>query len=365
MLLRFTPITSINEIELAASLLELYAFTRGEAWFSDLSIDYDTILEDVRADPTKYNLEDERELLNEEPVAARQLLEEILMDSVFELIDNRATKFGPNYAFERIPGTGSSVRLKPEDDINAAAYATAWLSFFTAIDTPGALNMPKKKRQALRKLYAQVFELVALLACTSIGPSVAWWTGRSWTTSAKVENFERLCNVVKYGKVKELNDWEESQKRANDAGVDGILVTTIGGCVSNASICIALGVTVQGKNRRGKKVGKDQRDRFLAFYVKRPTIALIGAAADPYPYQQVLAEDYAAADCLYLHGEMLWQLLCLYDPSKHAGEIKKSNIRIEDSLKDEMRSALGGVKIEIGRTSYNLIDTFIAYAPAA
>ena len=365
MLLRFTPITSINHVELALSLFELYAFTMGEAMFSDLPIDFNTILEDVKADPAKYSLEDERDLLREEPVAACQLLEELMMDKIFGLVDARAAQFGQNYGFERIPGSQSSIRRKPANQIQAAAYATAWLSFFTVIDSAEALNMPKKERRALRILYARVFELVALLACTTIGPSVGWWTGRSWAEVAKIENFQRLCDIVGYGKVKSVDDWEESQKQANDAGADGFLITTIGGSVTSASVCIALGATVQKKQRRNKKVGKDQRDRLLAFYVNRPTIALIGAAADPYPHMHVLAQDYAAADCLYLHGETLWQLLCLYDPRRQNDSWSHINSEIEEALKTEMRSVLDGAQIEISGANHELTNAFAIYAPAA
>ena len=365
MILRFAPITGFDQTELTVSLFELYAFATGEALFSDLPIDFETILQDAIADPAKYNLEDEKELLREEPVAGRQLLEELLMDRVFEFIDARAEKFGSNYAFERVPGTSSSIRCKKVEDIHTAAYATAWLSFFCAIDSAEAIDMPKSEARALRILYARVFELVALLACSTIGPSIGWWTGRSWAEAAKIENFQRLCDVVGYGKVKSVDDWEESQKQANDAGADGFLITTIDGAVTSASVCIALGVTVQKKQRRNKKVGKDQRDRLLAFYVNRPTIALIGAAADPYPHEPVLAQDYAAADCLYLHGDTLWELLCLYDPKKQSGKWSQMNIEVEKALKSEIRLALSGAQIDIGGVNHELIDAFVNYAPAA
>jgi len=365
MLLSFTPLTSIDHTELALSLFELYAFATGEALFSDLPIDFNTILEDARADPAKYELEGERDLLHEEPVAARKLLEEIMEDRVFALFDVRTAKFGPNYAFERVPASRSSVRCKQANKIHAAAYATAWLSFFCAIDSPESLNMPKKEARALRMLYARVFELVALLACSTIGPSVGWWTGRSWTEAAKLLNFQKLCDIVGHGKVKSVDDWEESQRQANDAGADGFLVTTIDGAVTSGSVCIALGATVQKKQRRNKKVGKDQRDRLLAFYVNRPTIALIGAAADPYSYEPALAQDYAAADCLYLHGATLWQLLCLYDPSKQVGKLSPMIIEIEKALKTEIQSALNGAQIEISGTNHDLISAFADYVPAA
>ena len=100
--------------------------------------------------------------------------------------------------------------------------------------------------------------------------------------------------------------------QANDAGTDGFLITTVGGTITSASVCIALGVTIQRKQRQRKKIGKDERDRLLAFFLQRPTIALIGAAADPSAPEPVLEQDYAKADCLYLHGDVLWHLLGLY-----------------------------------------------------
>jgi len=363
--IRLSPIASIEDTKLLLSVFELFAFTRGEAFFSDLDIDYDTVLHDFAADPARHNLEDERDLLRDEPVAARQLIEELAMDAVFRLVEEREEQFGKNYAFERVEGEPTTLRIKPAGEINVSAFATAWLSFFHAIDADGFLNMPKKEKRALRMLYAKVFELVALLAATSIGPSVGWWTGRSWAEAAKIENFKRLCDVVGSGKVKAVDDWEEAQKQANDAGADGFLVTTVGGEVSSASVCIALGVTVQKKQRQKKKVGKDDRDRLLAFYLNRPTIAMIGAAADPYPAEPVLAQDYSQANCLYLHGDALWKLLSLYAPVTLVGPLAEMLIPIEQALKSEMKAALDGAEITIGGVRFNLVDAFDAYAPAA
>jgi hypothetical protein len=365
MLLRFTPITSFDFPELTLSLFELYAFASGEALFSDLPIDFDTILHDAQDEPAKYNLENEQDILKDEPLAARQLLEEFMVSRVFELMDARSAKFGANYAFERVPGSDSSIRRKQADSIQVAAYATAWLSFFYAIDADEALDMPAREVRALRMLYARVFEIVALLACSAIGPSVGWWTGRDWTEHSKIENFKTLCDVVGYGVVKPIEYWEDRERQAKDAGVDGFLVTTIGGAVTSASVCIALGVTVQKKQRQKKKVGKDQRERLLAFYVNRPTISLIGAAADPYPREAVLAQDYAAADCLYLHGETLWELLRLYRAPSQTGNLAHMLVAIEEALKNEMRKALEGAQVQISGVSHNLDGAFEGYAPAA
>ena len=254
MKIRLSPILDIDDPELLLSVLELFAFARGEALFSDLDIDFETVLQDVEATPEHYCLDDERDLLRNEPVAARQLLEELAMDKVFRLVEERETRFGRNYAFKRIPEKPGTLLLKNFDELNGAAFATAWLSFFSALNAENLLNMLPSEKRAIRMLYAKVFELVALMAATSIGSAVGWWTGRSWTQDAKVQNFQRLCDLVGYGTVKDPQQWEEAQKQANDAGMDGFLVTTVGGKVSNASVCIALGATVQKKQRRKMNV---------------------------------------------------------------------------------------------------------------
>lgn len=363
--LRFSPILNIEDPNLLLSLLELYAFTRGEALFSDLDIDFDTVVQDVAADPEKFKLEDERDLFRNEPVAARQLIEDLVRGQVFQLAEDRAKRFGKNYAFERVPGAPSTLRIKASAEVSAAGFATAWLSFFSAIDADGFLNMPRKETRALRMLYAKVFEIVALLAATSIGPSVGWWTGRSWAEEAKIENFQRLCDVVGYGRVKSTDDWEELEKQAKDAGADGFLVTTIGGTITSASVWIALGATVQKKQRQKKKIGKDGQDRLLAFYIHRPTIPLIGAAADPYPFDHALAQDYSKANCLYLHGEVLWDLLSLYSPKANSEPLAEMHAAIETSLKAEMKAALIDTHIRIDGTDFNIHDAFDAYAPTA
>jgi len=361
MKLSFSPILSIDDPKLLLSVFELFAFARGEALFSDLDIDFETVLLDAAADPEKFHLEDERDLLRDEPVAARKLIEEFAMGSVFRLVDEREKKYGRNYAFERSPEAPSTLKLKKPEDVSEAAFATAWLSFFHALDADGLLNMKPKEVRAMRMLYAKVFELVALMAATLIGSSVGWWTGRSWAQGVKVENFQRLCNLVGYGTVKTPEQWEAAQIQANDAGADGFLITTIGGKISSASVCIALGATIQRKQRQKKKIGKDERDRLLAFYLHRPTVALIGAAADPYESEPVLEQEYAKADCLYLHGEVLWELLSLYGQAHPLGPLFEMNRQIETSLKTEMRAALKGAQVNIAGTAVSLIDAFGAY----
>lgn len=363
--LRFSPISRVDDPQLLLSVLELFTFARGEALFSDLDIDFDTVLLDAEAEPAKYHLEDEGDLLRDEPVAARQLIEELTRDSVFRLVEEREAKYGRNYAFERAAGDPNTLRLKSPENISGAAFATAWLSFFHALDADGLLNMTAKEKRAVRMLYAKVFELVALMAATLIGPAVGWWTGRSWAQDAKIENFQRLCDLVGYGVVKTPEQWEEAQIQANDAGADGFLVTTIGGKISSASVCIALGATVQRKQRQKKKIGKDERDRLLAFYLHRPTVALIGAAADPYAPEPVLEQDYAKADCLYLHGEVLWDLLSLYGHAAPNGPLFEMNIQIEAALKAEIRSALNGARVNIAGTAISLLDALEVYEEAA
>ena len=363
--LRFSPISSIEDPKLLLSVFELFAFARGEALFSELDIDFDTILQDAEAEPAKYQLNDERELLRDEPVAARRLIEELAMGSVFGLVEEREEKHGRNYAFERVAGKPTTLRLKSVEDISGAAFATAWLSFFHALDADGVLNMTSREKRVVRMLYAKVFELVAVMAATLIGPAVGWWTGRNWTRKAKLENFERLCDLVGNGTVKAPEQWEEAQMQANDAGVDGFLITTVGGAISSASVCIALGATVQRKQRQKKKIGKDERDRLLAFYLHRPTIALIGAAADPYAPEPALEQDYAKADCLYLHGQILWDLLSLYGKVALEGPLFEMNNEIETALKAEMKVALDGAQINIAGDPISLVDAFGTYFEAA
>lgn len=364
MIIRLSPIANFDAPELILSLFELYAFGIGEAVFSDLPIDYETILADVESEPVKYGLENEIDILKDEPVAARQLIEEILVSRVMELFDARTAQYGTNYAFERVHGAQSSIRLRA-GDISAVALATAWMSFFHVVDAGEALDMTQDEVKALRMRYAKVFELVALLACTAIGHSVAWWTGRSWSDEAKISNFETLCKVVGNGKVKAVADWEESERQSKDAGVDGFLVTTIGGRITSGSICLALGATVQKNQRQKKKIGKDQRDRLLSFYVNRPTIAFLGAAADPYPHEPSLAQDYARADCLYLHGEALWSLLRIYSSQPVHEDVSSMNLKIEAALKAETYSALTGAKIVVSGATFDLTNGVADYAPAA
>tara|TARA_R110002012_G_scaffold164763_3_gene327139 strand:- start:2670 stop:3767 length:1098 start_codon:yes stop_codon:yes gene_type:complete len=362
---RFSPIVNISDPAFLLSILELYAFTRGEALFSDLDIDFDTVLQDVEDEPEKFGLDTEADILRDEPAAARQLVEDLVKNSIFELAEERENKFGRNYAFERVPGAPTTLRIKAVADVSAAGFATAWLSFFHAIDAEGFLNMPSREVRALRMLYAKVFELVALLATTSIGPSVGWWTGRSWSEEAKLNNFQRLVDIVGYGKVKAPHDWEELEKQAKDAGADAFLVTTIGGMVTSGSVCIALGATIQRKQRQKKKIGKDGRDRLLSFYLHRPTVPLIGAAADPYPFEDVLAQDYSKADCLYLHGDVLWNLLRTYSPQSFSKPLSDLMLAIENDLKSEMKEVLKDAKIKISGMSFELAEAFKAYVPAA
>ena len=63
MLLTINEIESTDQIEFATAFLELYAFTLGEANFTDIPISFETILEDAIANPSKYGLEGEADIL--------------------------------------------------------------------------------------------------------------------------------------------------------------------------------------------------------------------------------------------------------------------------------------------------------------
>lgn len=363
--LKFASVSSIEDVEIALALFELFAFAADEALFSEVPIAFDTILEDAQANPERYGLNDELDVLVDEPNAARQLLEELMLDQVFELMDAREQSCRRNYLFERVPGSTTSIRRKNVADINAAAYATAWLSFFSVFDASGILDVTKEERRAIRRAYSKVFELVALMACTQLTSSVGWLTGRSWTTEGKVESFQAVCDVVGYGLVKPVELWEETNRQANDAGADGFVVTLLDGIATTASIWIALGATIQ-KNSRSKKVmGLNELRRLDDFFVQRPTVAVLGASADPYPFEAALSQDYARADCLYLHRGILWSLLERYEPNFTEGNLNDKVREVEKDLKTVIRAAIDPVSISINDITFRLLDAYDVYEPAA
>lgn len=365
MYLKFASVSSIEGTEVALALFELFAFAADEALFSEVPIDFDTILQDAQDNPDRYGLEGEIDVLINEPNAARQLLEELMRDQVFELMDARERACRRNYLFERVPGSMTSIRRKNTADINSAAYATAWLSFFCVFDADGILDVSRAERRKIRMAYSKVFELVALMACTQLTSSVGWLTGRSWTTAGKVESFQAVCDVVGYGLVKPVEFWEETHRQAKDAGADGFVVTLLNGVVTTASMWIALGATIQKKQRTKKVMGGNELRRLDDFYVQRPTVALVGASADPYPFEPALSQDYARADCLYLHKDVLWSLLERYEPDAVEGELHDKAFEVENELKAVIRAAMDPVSIRINDITFRLLDAYDLYEAAA
>lgn len=363
--LKFASVPSIEGVEVTLALFELFAFAADEALFSEVPIDFNTILQDAQDDPEKYGLEGELDVLADEPHSARQLLEELMLDQVFELMEAREQACGRNYLFERVPGSTTSIRRKNIADINSAAYATAWLSFFSVFDADGILDVSPAERRSIGKAYAKVFELVALMACTQLTPSVGWLTGRSWTTAGKVESFQAVCDVVGYGTVKPVDLWEETHKQAKDAGADGFVVSLLDGVVTTASVWIALGATIQKKLRSKKVMGGNELRRLDDFFVQRPTVALIGASADPFPFEAALSQDYARVGCLYLHKDVLWSLLERYEPGSVEDKLHDKVVEVENDLKAVIRTAMGTVSVSINDITFRLLDAYDVYEAVA
>jgi hypothetical protein len=354
MILRFSPINNLDDIENALALIELFALASDEVLFSDLPLDLDTMYSDVLADLEKYHLQDQEDMFLEEPVAAKQLLEEIFSDRLFALLDDRNLRHGRNYAFERVPGARRSVQKKADADVSVAAIGAIWLSLFSAFTTERLLNISKDERTTVTHLYAKAFEPIAVFACSCIWPSVAWWSGRSWREADKVANCERITEIVGSGKVKPVAEWEDTERDANDVGIDGIVISTVSGKVSSASMCWLVGVTVQKAGRRKKRVDANTRNNLLAFFTNHPRIAISGAAVDPYPKKASLEIDYSRAQCIYIHRDELWKLFERFDEARANEGFRDLEKQLHAAVSVEFMEMFRDTTIEINGVERDL-----------
>lgn len=311
MKIEFAPITSFQQCTSAALVLELSAVLGGVGLLEDIQPDLALLLDEIRANPDDFDLEDEAEFLQEEGFAAENLASEKLALRVSNILDERAEIFGSAYPFNFGDGDGVTVNLKPVEQIGPAGLAVIALSLFAVLEDRDLAQISKQDRAKFSKLFEPVFEVVCALALVADNEGVVWWNGRSRSRRTFLRQLNLIRDFVGSGQVRTEDQLQANQVGVNDGGVDAFGIATVQGAVGPDSNCVLLGATLQRSARRNKIVGPAELQRLDDFFFNRPNLTFTGMLAIPFLRSEAEAQDCSAQQCRYLPVDAIYRNLSL------------------------------------------------------
>ena len=311
MKIEFAPITSFQQCTSAALVLELSAVLSGVGLLEDIQPDLALLLDEMRANPHDFDLEEEVEFLEEEGFAAENLAREKLVLKVSSILGEREETFGSAYPFVFGDGDGVVVNLKPVEHIGPAGLAVIALSLFTVLEDRDLAQISKDDRTKFSKLFEPVFEVVCALALVADNEGVVWWNGRSRSRRTFLRQLNLIRDFVGSGQVRTEGQLQANQVGVNDGGVDAFGIATVQGVVGPDSNCVLLGATLQRSSRRTKIVGPAELQRLDDFFFNRPNLTFTGMLAIPFNRSEAEAQDCSAEKCRYFPIEAIFRNLSL------------------------------------------------------
>lgn len=298
--LSIEPISSVDHIDDLATIIQLSCIFHGEIFESDLQWDDDlifqTFLEARKAEG------DDADTLNDyeaEPNRTIQLAKEQMVHDARSILHERSILMSVHFPFEISSDIGKLLSLKEVVDGSGTAYL--WLLMFDLLNSDtNYIQLSADDENFFKKRFYAVFEIIACYALSGRNENYVWCTGRIRSASSYLNLLRRILGKVGSGVVKELEKLDENQINVNEAGVDGVALSTVDGVVGNDAEIIILQSTVQKGQRRTKVVGPGQVTRFKSFFEKNPRAAVHGALAIPYEGTAIDQADCAEANCIYL-----------------------------------------------------------------
>lgn len=299
--IRFEPIVSVEHVSAAVEIAQITCFFLGEFHASDLSWDDDVLLASYVDRVRAGGDEEYAEYLSGEPVRGVQEAKEIMLAEMASILSDRFKALGSHSPFELGPADGQILRRKDLEEIDGAGTAYLWLSLFSLLDDDQHyLQAPEAQVKEFRSAFDKVFEVISCYAIAGRTEQRTWYVGKNRSTQDLLKFLQHVLRRAKSGKVKDFDDLDANQKKANDAGVDGIGLTLHGGALGMDAELILLQATIQKSNRRIKIMGQDQINRFKQFFLQNPKAAAKGALAIPYEGEAIDAADCAERNCIYI-----------------------------------------------------------------
>ena len=309
MKIEFSPIVSFNQINIAASIMEMSAMANGTGLVDDFSLDEDELLSEMKADPAAFQLEGSEVFLKEEEFAAKALAKEIFVSRLSELVLNKEIFFDVAYPFECSGPNPLTLTLKKQEERHPVGMAIIALSLFCLWQEQNISQVTTVDRREFTKLFAPLFELISTYALAGDVNCAIWWTGKSRSREAFSRKLNSIIEFVGSGTLKNAKEMEENQLNVNDGGIDGISISTVDGKVQADAVCTILGATIQHTPRRNKIVGNDAKNRVKEFFKQKPNLIFNGLLAVPFPESISEAQDCKTADCRYMPLETIEALL--------------------------------------------------------
>ena len=304
MQIEFSSISTFQDVVNAATVLELITiFNDGYATLDDVPCDVDTLMQELRDDPSQFGLDadEEAEFLAEEVMSARTLASEKLSLMIEEELQDRKETLGPAYPFDISKSAETVVlQVRYNQRIHPAAVCTLWIRFYALLNESDLVQCSDGDISDFRRRFEELFEVISVVAASVRGEGAAWWTGRSRKQQSFLNNLDVLVKFLGSGKVKSSNELLSNQIRVNDGGFDGLVVFTVGGRAGPASECYLIGATVQTKRLRQKIVGESGLTRFREFFDPTPSVGLNCVLAVPHSWSDALQHDCRVSNCLYM-----------------------------------------------------------------
>lgn len=305
MKIEFTPIGSFDQLDCAASILELSAMVNGSGLIGDVQLDEEQLLAELKASPSTFQLEGEESFLEDEPFSAMALAKEIFEAKLSNYVLDREIFFDKAYPFECEGPNPLSLNLKQPDDRHPVGMAIVALSMFRLLQDQNVCQITKDDKTQFTKLFAPLFEVISTYALAGDRLSAVWWTGKSRGQRSFLRKLSRVIAFAGSGELRSKDELEPNQIGVNDGGVDGISISSNDGNIHADSICTLLGATIQQSNRRNKIVGNDALNRLKEFFKTRPNLVFNGLLAVPFPRSDSEAADCKSADCRYMPLETI------------------------------------------------------------
>ena len=166
----------------------------------------------------------------------------------------------------------------------------------------------RKPESAFFNCYTRIFEVLSAIAVANLkgGTPILIGSSRS-VAEALLPALEEVCRIIGRGGPKTMAQLNRTQQRANDGGVDAIIVVNNGCHVYESSYVSA---TIQRTDLRNKVMGPDRRRRvqnyFLDYTVLGPQTGMLTHSGQ---YDVGIYEICSEGDCGYLSREEILKRL--------------------------------------------------------
>lgn len=338
MKIEFAPVLRFNQVENAATILELSALLDGVGTIDNAQLDLEQLLNEMKSDLPKFGLETEEEFLNEEGFAGAKLAKEKFGQSLMAILDDRSQLLGAAYPYTLEYSDGPVVSAKAASEIGGCGLAWISMSVFNLLEDRELCQISKEDRTGFTAHFEKIFELIAALALAGDCEGVVWWNGASRSRRTFLRQLRHIRNFVGSGRVRGEAELEENQLSVNDGGVDAFAIWTVDGKATPASRCSLLGATLQRTARRQKIVGTPELDRLRSFFNPSPLVTFEGILAIPFDLSESEAQECRNQNCRYFPIEVIYQHLSLLAGRATIPPVQPYRDRLEKNLLSKTRA---------------------------